>query len=140
MTGHIPDGFERHFRKSPATDPWEPLYSRRDAGVVQIGLRVREAHCNGKGFLHGGVLAALADNAMGLSWGAARTPASQAERPGVTAALSIDYLASARPGQWVVFEPRVLKTSGSTGVVDALVRADGVVIARANATYRVPAA
>jgi hypothetical protein len=25
----IPDGFEPHFRKSPLTDPWEPLYSKR---------------------------------------------------------------------------------------------------------------
>jgi len=23
-----PDGFVPHFRKSPVTDPWEPLYSR----------------------------------------------------------------------------------------------------------------
>jgi hypothetical protein len=25
----IPVGFERHFRRSGLTDPWEPLYSRR---------------------------------------------------------------------------------------------------------------
>ena len=25
----IPDGFEPHFRKSPLTDPWEPLYRRK---------------------------------------------------------------------------------------------------------------
>ena len=25
----IPAGFERHTRKSPLTDPWEPLYSKR---------------------------------------------------------------------------------------------------------------
>jgi hypothetical protein len=24
----IPEGFEPHFRKSPFTDPWEPLYPR----------------------------------------------------------------------------------------------------------------
>ena len=23
-----PEGFAPHFRKSPLTDPWEPLYSR----------------------------------------------------------------------------------------------------------------
>ena len=34
MTNEIPAGFEPHFRKSPFTDPWEPLYSRKtDQGV-----------------------------------------------------------------------------------------------------------
>jgi hypothetical protein len=25
----IPEGFEPHYRQSPLTDPWEPLYSKR---------------------------------------------------------------------------------------------------------------
>jgi hypothetical protein len=35
----IPEGFEPHFRKSPFTDPWEPLYSKRTDKAVIIGLR-----------------------------------------------------------------------------------------------------
>jgi hypothetical protein len=34
----IPDGFERHFRQSPFTDPWEPLYSKRTDKAVIVGL------------------------------------------------------------------------------------------------------
>ena len=34
----IPEGFEPHFRKSPMTDPWEPLYSKRTDKAVIIGL------------------------------------------------------------------------------------------------------
>jgi hypothetical protein len=34
-----PVGFCRHFRQSPLTDPWEPLYSCREGGVVRIGFR-----------------------------------------------------------------------------------------------------
>ena len=49
-------------RRSAVTDPWLPLFSKAGGGVVQLALRVRPAHCNGKGFLHGGVINALADN------------------------------------------------------------------------------
>jgi len=138
MTDEIPQGFERHSRKSPVTEPWEPLYSRRQSGLVQLGLRLRDAHCNGRGFLHGGVIAALADSAMGWSYQAARVEAYGDKGGAVTASLSIDYLASAKPGQWLQVEPRIVKAGRSTGWVDAVVTADGELIARANATFRVP--
>ena len=38
-----PEGFAPHFRKSPVTDAWEPLFSRRVDGSVQIGLRLAAA-------------------------------------------------------------------------------------------------
>jgi uncharacterized protein (TIGR00369 family) len=138
--GTPPDGFEPHFRKSAVTDPWEPLFSRRNAASVDIGLVLCEAHCNSRGLVHGGVIAALADNAMGLSFGAARQPTPggdpAAKAGAVTVSLAIDYLASAKVGQWMQITPRVLKAGRSMGFVDALVTADGVVIARANATFR----
>src|SRR5207247_799868 len=65
----IPAEFEPHFRKSPVTAPWEPLYSRRRADGVDLAFEVQSAHCNARGLLHGGVLAALCDNFMGLSLG-----------------------------------------------------------------------
>ena len=71
MSAGPPEGFAPHFRKSPVTDAWEPLYSRKQDGVVQIGLTIRAAHCNSRGLPHGGVIATLADNAMGLSCGTA---------------------------------------------------------------------
>ena len=62
-----PDGFEPHFRKSSLTEPWEPIYSQRLDDRVVIGLYAREPHTNSRGMVHGGLIAALADNAMGLS-------------------------------------------------------------------------
>lgn len=133
MSADPPEGFEPHFRKSPVTDPWEPLFSRRIDGVVQIGLHLRAAHCNSQGLLHGGVVAAVADNAMGLSCGT-----SMATKQGlVTLSLSVDYVGTAKIGQWVQVEPRVLRTGKTVGFADALVTADGAVIARASATFRV---
>src|SRR5580692_12932409 len=65
----IPEGFDPHFRKSPLTDPWEPLYSRKTTDAVIIGLRLAKPHTNSRGLIHGGLIATLADNAMGLSCG-----------------------------------------------------------------------
>ncbi|HWL86376.1 MAG TPA: PaaI family thioesterase [Polyangiaceae bacterium] len=128
-----PDGFAPHFRKSPVTEPWEPLYSRRIDDVVQVGLTLRPEHCNSRGLVHGGVIAVLADNAMGLSCGSA-LPSVEGL---VTVSLSVDYVAVAKVGQWLQIEPRVLKTGKLMAFADALAKADGAIIARASATFRV---
>lgn len=134
MTTGPPEGFAPHFRKSPVTDPWEPLFSRKlDNGAVQIGLAIRAAHCNSRGLPHGGVIAALADNAMGLSCASSLRSASGL----VTVSLAVDYLGNAKLGQWLQIEPRVLRAGGSMAFADALVTADGATIARASASFRV---
>ena len=132
MSAAPPEGFAPHFRKSPVTDPWEPLFSRQVEGAIQIGLSLREAHCNSRGFLHGGVIAALADNALGLSCGKVLGSVQGL----VTVGLAVDYVGSARIGQWLQVEPRVLRTGRSMSFGDALVTADGVLIARASASFR----
>jgi acyl-coenzyme A thioesterase PaaI-like protein len=86
-----PEGFERHFRQSPLTNPWEPLFSKRADGVVAIGLRAAEAHANSRGFVHGGLISTLADNAMGLSCGQALEGGPSL----VTVSLAVDFLGSA---------------------------------------------
>jgi uncharacterized protein (TIGR00369 family) len=128
----LPEGFSPHFKRSPVTDPWEPLFSRRGEKSVQLGMWLREAHCNSRGLLHGGVIAALADNAMGLSCVASQ----QAARSALTVSLNVDYLATAKIGQWLLIDPRVVKTGSTLGFVDALIAADGETIARATATFR----
>jgi uncharacterized protein (TIGR00369 family) len=125
----VPDGFVRNPRSSPLTAPWEPVFYRELEGSVQLGLRVAEPHCNSRGFAHGGLIASLADNAMGLSlWRSTQASA-------VTTHLSLDYMRSVRCGQWLQFEPRVVRVGKSLGVVDALITADGTVVARADATF-----
>jgi uncharacterized protein (TIGR00369 family) len=136
MSQPAPDGFAPHTRKSRVTDPWEPLYSRRVGDAVQIGVWLREEHCNSRGFVHGAVIAALADNAMGLTYGAAASAAGIELQSAVTMSLSIDYAATARIGQWLQVEPRIVKAGRSVGFVDALITADGAIAARASGTFR----
>ena len=134
MTTLPPPGFAAHTRHSPATVSWEPIYARADMGVFQLGIIIADAHCNTRGTLHGGVMATLADNACGLTLGMALGFGAK----GVfTTSLAIDYVGPGQLGQWLEITPRIVKAGKSSGVVDALITADGEVIARANASFRV---
>jgi acyl-coenzyme A thioesterase PaaI-like protein len=134
----IPAGYSRHFRGSPLTDPWEPLYSKAENGAIRLALRIREAHCNSRGFAHGGLISALADNAMGLSLNETlRTTQGKEPNALVTIGLALDFLGTAKIDQWLEVVPRVLRAGGSIGFVDCLVRADDQPVARGNATFRI---
>jgi uncharacterized protein (TIGR00369 family) len=132
-TSNIPAGFEPHFRKSPFTDPWEPLYSKKTDRAVVIGLRLAKAHTNGRGLIHGGLIASLADNAMGYSCAQATNWTTSF----VTVSLAVDYVGSAGIGQWLAAESDVLKTGRTLCFAQCLVKADDAVIARVSGTFRV---
>jgi uncharacterized protein (TIGR00369 family) len=133
MSTDIPHGFEPHFRRSPFTDPWEPLYARKTDKAIALGLRVGKAHTNGRGLIHGGLIAALADNTMGYSCAQALGWASSL----VTINLAVDYLGNGEIGQWLSVEGEVIKTGSTLCFAQSLVRVDDTTIARANATFRV---
>jgi uncharacterized protein (TIGR00369 family) len=130
---HIPEGFEPHFRKSPFTDPWEPLYSKKTEKAVIMGLRLATPHTNARGLIHGGLIAALADNAMGYSCAQAMGWASSL----VTISLAIDFAGSAEIGQWLSVESEVIRTGSTICFAQSLIKADEAVIARASGTFRV---
>ena len=110
----IPQGFERQSRRSPLTDPWEPIYSRQTPDAIILGLRLATPHTNSRGFVHGGLIAALADKAMGHSCGHKMRGAHSL----VTVSMSIDFISSAQVGQWLTVETDVIKT-GSTHLLCA---------------------
>jgi len=133
MTTEIPAGFEPHFRKSPFTDPWEPLYSKKTEQAVVMGLRLAKPHTNARGLIHGGLIASLADNAMGYSCAQAMGWASSL----VTISLAVDYVGSGQIGQWLAVESMVIKTGSTICFAQSLIKADDAIIARANCTFRV---
>jgi uncharacterized protein (TIGR00369 family) len=137
MNDALPAGFNAYLHKSPVTDAWQPIYVQEQDGVVALGIRVGTQHCNARGFLHGGVIAALADNAMGFSYMATLLRSDpEASASAVTLSLSLDYAAIARAGAWLHIRPRVLKAGRSIGFVEALILADEKVVARASATFK----
>jgi uncharacterized protein (TIGR00369 family) len=127
-----PPGFVRHDRRSPLTDPWEPIWARTSGDAIVLGLRLADAHTNSRGFAHGGLISALADNAMGLACG------RKSGQPGmVTVSLSVDFLAAAMKGQWLEFDTVFVKPGSTLCFAQAFVTADGQPCARADAVFRV---
>ena len=129
----IPEGFEPHFRKSPFTEPWEPLYSKKTEKAVIIGLRLAKPHTNSRGLIHGGLITSLADNAMGYSCALVMGWTTSL----VTISLAVDYVGTAEIGQWLAVESEVIKTGSTICFAQSLIKADDTVIARANGTFRV---
>ena len=105
---------------------------------IVIGLWLREAHTNSRGMAHGGLIAALADNAMGMSCSVVmQREGREMQAKPVTVSLSIDYIGGARPGQWLTFDTQYVKTGKTLCFAQAFVTADGEVVARADARFRV---
>jgi uncharacterized protein (TIGR00369 family) len=129
----IPEGFAPHFRKSPLTEPWEPIYSKATDKAVILGLRLAEPHTNSRGLAHGGLISSLADNAMGLSCGHVLGGGTRL----VTVSLTVDFIGAIAVGQWLQVETEVIKTGSTLCFAQCFVTADGVPAARASATYRV---
>ncbi len=143
------DGFVARDRRSPLTDPWEPIYERAGRESVSIGLWLRDAHCNARGIVHGGLISALADNAMGHSCIAAlktlgaRNVEAGGSQAGpkisglVTVNLAIDFLGTARPGAWLRIDCDVGKIGRTLCFASCTVSADGEPCARGTATFKV---
>ncbi|MGB6229578.1 MAG: PaaI family thioesterase [Litorimonas sp.] len=131
----IPEGFAPHTRRSPFTDPFEPLHARVGEDY-SLGTVLQSIHCNSRGLVHGGFLATLADNAMGLTCGLALGKQGRTVLGMVTVGLSIDYVGQAKVGDWLHTESRVVKLGGSLGFMETRLVSGGAVVARANATFK----
>ena len=98
----IPSGF-RELREAigfaAANGPWfEKVEGSRLIRAFRPGLQ----HANAHGIVHGGMLAAFLDSAMGS------TVSHVLQRRSVTVRLTIDYLMPGRVGDWLQAEAEVL--------------------------------
>ena len=72
----VPEGYQALFRASPYVELIGPLYSRGQGAALRIALRAERKHCNQRGTVHGGILATLADIALGYAMAFATTAPS----------------------------------------------------------------
>lgn len=132
-----PEGFEPFDRDSPLLVPWRPLYVRTLPDRLILGLNVREPHTNSRGTVHGGLFAALADQAMGISCAATLRSAGLAVTNLWTSSMTLDYLGVAKPGQWLAFETHFTRVGKTLCHAECDISADGETVARARASFRV---
>ena len=102
-------------------------------GVVEVAFEADSQHLNLQGLVHGGILATLADTAMGL---AVRTVLEPGRRH-VTVQLGIEFLSPGRPGR-ITARGRSVKIGTQLGFAEAdVMNADGRLLARAHSTLSV---
>lgn len=126
-----PDGFAPTNSRGRFTLHNGPIYRATAEGDLRSGFYVLDRHCNGMGFLHGGMISAFSDGA--LAWGVWH----RARRMSVTLKLTLSFLDIVRLGSWVEADPQVDAVHGEMVHAHALLRADGRhPVARADAVFR----
>lgn len=107
-----------------------------DRGEVHLAFQATPAHLNLQGLVHGGMLATIADTAMGLAIRSALEPG----RRHVTVELGIHYLRPARPGR-LAATGRVVRLGSQVAFAEAEVFDHAKrLLARASGTFSVTAA
>lgn len=107
-----------------------------EAVVDRVVVRMHGAPhvMNGLGIVHGGATATLIDTAAtAAAWA---SPDVKTTTRGTTVALTINYLAGARPGD-LIAEGRVISRGGTLTIVDVIVRDEsGATTAKGQVTYK----
>jgi uncharacterized protein (TIGR00369 family) len=129
----IPTGFAPIFRTSAFLETIGPLYSAGSGAQLVVGLRVQEKHTNARGTLHGGVLASIADIALGYGLATATDPPTSM----VTASLNVDFAGSAKIGDWVETSLDIQKVGARMAFANVYFRVGSVRIARASGVFLV---
>lgn len=124
-----PTGFELIDVGSGFAERFGPVYLNRRHN--RLGFRVATHHLNPVGSCHGGALATFADMQI-----VAVRSALGSVRHSPTISISVDYLAPTPPNAWVEAAVTLVKTTGALVFTQALITADGEVVARATAIYR----
>ena len=128
-----PAGFEPLFRTSPFTDLIGPLYSRGKRQDLEIGMHVEEKHCNGRGTVHGGILATLADIALGYTMAFSTDPPTGL----VTSNLTLDFAGTARLGDWLRTSVDIQKQGKRLSFANCYIYSGDERIVRASAVFLV---
>jgi uncharacterized protein (TIGR00369 family) len=107
------------------------IYVRADADEAVVEVTPLPEHCNERGIVHGGFLAALLDTTTG--W------AVHVVLPDGTAAphfqLTVQYLNAAVPGIKLTCVGRAIKSGRRTAATEAEIFQDAKVVARAIASH-----
>jgi acyl-coenzyme A thioesterase 13 len=126
-----PAGFEA-FASSPFFASVGPAWIRRDVPPT-VGIRIEPRHCNSGGTAHGGLLAALADLALGQG---IRAVAGRSIRL-VTAGLSVDFARPIAVGQWVEAQADIQHQTRRTVFASCYLTSNGHRAVRASGIYTI---
>src|ERR1700677_423062 len=131
MEATVPQGFEARPLGGGFAEIFGSVYVNH--ATRAMGFRVAPRHLNPVGVCNGGAMATFAD--MQIAAVIAGSPGtSEGHQP--TISLQVDYLATAPLGAWVEAAVTLVKTTKTLIFTQALITADGDIVARSQAIYR----
>ena len=142
----VPEGFERLETGSPFTNWAGPFYAKLVDDIVVLGFEVAPHHCNSGGRLHGAMVCAAADLALGRNIGMEMAKSGHFDNkagegrrgaPIATVSLNTDFVGSAREGDWIEVHVDVQKAGKRLGFANAYLLSSGERIARASAVFKI---
>ena len=141
----IPEGFELFETGSPFNQLVGPYYYRLIDDSAVFGMRVEKRHCNSGGRLHGSMICAIADIALGNNVGLALSKAGRERKthgdvmgaPISTVGLSTDFTGSAKEGDWIEVHVDVHKTGNRLVFANAYLSCDISRFARVSGVYNI---
>ena len=105
-------------------------------GYARLSLVLEPHHTNPNGVMHGGVITTMMDSAIGAALGSLRG-AEASRSPHATVEMNASFLASARPGDKIVVEGRVLRLGKSIAFGEAEARRGDELIAKGRLTFAI---
>lgn len=130
----VPEGFEQLPAGLGYTDSLAPCFRKLEGETASFGLRVEAQHSNTMGICHGGVLMTLAD--ITAATGANMARGVTAGSP--TVHLSIDYISSARQGEWLQADAEQVSVKRRFGFCSGGIYNSKGVVARFSGTFYFP--
>jgi uncharacterized protein (TIGR00369 family) len=132
LAPQVPDGFEPVLRGSPFVQLIGPIFHKMmDDGRHIVGIRIEERHTNIKGIAHGGMLATLADSALGIAIALENSD----RKAMVTVNLSTDFVEAAYPGDWVEADVDLQRIGGRLAFANCYLKVGEKRILRASGVF-----
>ena len=127
-----PSGFVPYHRSSRYLELVGPVYEAAD-DPSRVGLRIDERHTNARGFLHAGLLVAVADTIMGHTAQRALGPDARL----VTVSLTTDFTSSARAGDWIEAQATVRRAGRRLSFAASEFRVAGRLVLAASRVFAI---
>ena len=126
-----PDGFEPSARGPYTTHNGPMFHKNRPDGGYEHAFFVLPRHCNGMGFVHGGMIATFMDGVL-----ARAVHGATDGHAAVTVHLSLDYLSAGRRGEWLFGEGRLIRETRDLVFVEGRIHAGERDVAHATAIFK----
>lgn len=142
----IPEDFSPLDTSSPFITNVGPLQFRAANQRIDIGLLIEEIHCNRGGRIHGAMVCAIADIALGQNVSLALSASGAYDKvkdlgpqssPIATVSMSTDFAGTAVIGDWVETYVEVQRAGRSMAFANAYLVCKGERIARTSGVYKV---